>query len=235
MNAIGYFTAFAAIGGILALSTSYAERRNLKTWAPNAVVNTPKLVTTTAVPSPKLAAAAVGAAAVQEPVLMASSPDRTAIAQPPPMRDPDVTSALPKQAEAAAPQVPERSRTPFANACERRGPRQGCQRVQGSRPDRCRSSPLGSRSSSGSLKEEIEAVGANWLRRFAFVGVLALQPLPYRHRRPFAASGAGSTCWHSSLRRRPPRCRRAGRNIRGVSRDGGSPGGNATRSPVARV
>ena len=75
MNAIGYFTAFAAIGGILALSTSYAERRNLKTWAPNAVVNTPKLVATTAVPSPKLAAAAVGSAAVQEPVLMASSPE----------------------------------------------------------------------------------------------------------------------------------------------------------------
>jgi hypothetical protein len=112
MNAIGYFTAFAAIGGILALSTSYAERRNLKTWAPNAVVNTPKLVATTAVPSPKLAAAAlgsaaaVGSAAVQEPVLMASSPEPTAIAQPPPMRDPDETSALPKQAEAAAPQVP---------------------------------------------------------------------------------------------------------------------------------
>ena len=113
MNAIGYFTAFAAIGGILALSTSYAERRNLKTWAPNAVVNTPKLVTTTAVPSPKLAAAAVGAAAVQEPVLMASSPDRTAIAQPPPMRDPDVTSALPKQAEAAAPQVPRALSNPI--------------------------------------------------------------------------------------------------------------------------
>jgi len=105
MNVIGYFTAFAAIGGILALSTSYAERRNLKTWAPNAVVTAPKPVAT--MPSPKPAAPSPDSAKpVQEPVLMASSPEPTAIAQPPPMRDPDETSALPKQAEAAAPEVP---------------------------------------------------------------------------------------------------------------------------------
>src|SRR5215208_3482571 len=43
MRAIGYLTICATIGGILALSTPFTERRSIKTWAPN-VVAAPKPV-----------------------------------------------------------------------------------------------------------------------------------------------------------------------------------------------
>ena len=100
---------------------------------------------------------------MQEPVLMASSPEPTAIAQPPPMRDPDETSALPKQAEAAAPQVPRALSHPIRKRMReaRPSPRLGARPRISTRTRPMPVQPSGSRSSSGSLKEEIEAAGAN--------------------------------------------------------------------------
>jgi len=64
MRAIGYLTVCATIGGILALSTPFTERRSIKTWAPNVVVAAPKPVrqtrqsdrATTGEPAPRASA-----------------------------------------------------------------------------------------------------------------------------------------------------------------------------------
>ena len=58
MRAIGYLTICATIGGILALSTPFTERRSIKTWAPNVVVAAPKPVATV-INAPQSPAAAV--------------------------------------------------------------------------------------------------------------------------------------------------------------------------------
>ena len=58
MRAIGYLTICATIGGILALSTPFTERRSIKTWAPNVVVAAPKPAATV-INAPQSPAAAV--------------------------------------------------------------------------------------------------------------------------------------------------------------------------------
>jgi hypothetical protein len=42
MKARGKLAVFAAITALLMVSTSFSERRNVKTWAPNAVIAEPK-------------------------------------------------------------------------------------------------------------------------------------------------------------------------------------------------
>jgi hypothetical protein len=103
MRAIGYLTICATVGGILALSAPFTERRSIKTWAPNVVVAAPKPVATV-VAAPPSAAAAVALKQVPEPV---AGGEHTAGARPATIgTDPQETGALPKQAEAATREGP---------------------------------------------------------------------------------------------------------------------------------
>ena len=53
MKALCYIAALSVIAAILVVSTSFTERRNVKTWAPNAVIAKPKPFETAAIVSPK--------------------------------------------------------------------------------------------------------------------------------------------------------------------------------------
>jgi len=53
MKALCYIAALSVIAAILVVSTSFTERRNVKTWAPNAVIAKPKPFETAAIASPK--------------------------------------------------------------------------------------------------------------------------------------------------------------------------------------
>ena len=53
MKALCYIAALSVIAAILVVSTSFTERRNVKTWAPNALIAKPKPFETAAIVSPK--------------------------------------------------------------------------------------------------------------------------------------------------------------------------------------
>jgi hypothetical protein len=131
MRAIGYLAICATVGGILALSTPFTERRGVKAWAPNIVVAPPRAVAT-AVDAPKPPGAAdalaaprsvdtavnapkppVGAEAIVNasrpshvPEAVVSRGEPTAPAAPAAIvTEPQETGALPKQADATAREV----------------------------------------------------------------------------------------------------------------------------------
>ena len=58
MRAFSYIAALSLVGAILVASTSFTDRRSVKTWAPNTVVLKPKPLETAALVSPKHDAAA---------------------------------------------------------------------------------------------------------------------------------------------------------------------------------
>ena len=100
MRAIGYVTICATIGGILALSTPFTERRSIKTWAPNVVVAAPKPAATVinAPQSPTAAVAMVDAVKPSHaPETVVGRGEHTAAAQPATIgADPQETGALPE-------------------------------------------------------------------------------------------------------------------------------------------
>jgi hypothetical protein len=105
MRAIGYLTICATVGGILALSTPFTERRSIKTWAPNVVVAAPKPVATAQSPAAAVAMVDVTPSHAPESVLRGG--EHTAPAQPATIgTDPQETGSLPKQAEAATREAP---------------------------------------------------------------------------------------------------------------------------------
>jgi hypothetical protein len=105
MRAIGYLTICATVGGILALSTPFTERRSIKTWAPNVVVAAPKPVATAQSPAAAVAMVDVKPSHAPESVLRGG--EHTAPAQPATIgTDPQETGSLPKQAEAATREAP---------------------------------------------------------------------------------------------------------------------------------
>ena len=135
MRAIGYLTICATVGGILALSTPFTERRSIKTWAPNVVVAAPKPVATVinAPQSPAAAVAMVDAVKPSHaPESVAGEGEHTAPAQPATIgTDPQETGALPKQAEAATREAPR------ANShAARKRPRESRASQRVSRPQR---------------------------------------------------------------------------------------------------
>jgi hypothetical protein len=135
MRAIGYVTICATIGGILALSTPFTERRSIKTWAPNVVVAAPKPAATVinAPQSPTAAVAMVDALKPSHvPETVVGRGEHTAAAQPATIgADPQETGALPKQAEAATREAPR----PNAHAARKR-PRESRPSQRLSRPQR---------------------------------------------------------------------------------------------------
>ena len=106
MRAFGYFAALSMIGAILVASTSFTDRRSVKTWAPNTVVLKPKPLETAALVSPKHDAAAgtlkaEGASlAAPEQVSSAEAPATTRSSTT--VTDPESTGTLPKEVESAA-------------------------------------------------------------------------------------------------------------------------------------
>ena len=134
MRAIGYLAICATIGGILALSTPFTERRSIKTWAPNVVAApTPVAPVINAPHSAEAAVAMVDAVKPSHvPETVVGGGEHTAAAQPATIgTDPQETGALPKQAEAAT------RETPRANAhAARKRPRESRPSHRLSRPRR---------------------------------------------------------------------------------------------------
>ena len=101
MTAFGYIAALSMIGAILVASTSFTDRRSVKTWAPNTVVLKPKPLETAALVSPKHDAAAgtlkaEGASlAAPEQLSSAEAPTRSSTT----VTDPESTGTLPKEVE----------------------------------------------------------------------------------------------------------------------------------------
>ena len=101
MRAFSYIAALSLVGAILVASTSFTDRRSVKTWAPNTVVLKPKPLETAALVSPKHDAAAgtlkaEGASlAAPEQLSSAEAPTRSSTT----VTDPESTGTLPKQVE----------------------------------------------------------------------------------------------------------------------------------------
>ena len=135
MRAIGYLTICATVGGILALSTPFTERRSIKTWAPNVVVAAPKpIATVIAAPqSPAAAVAMVDALKPSHvPETVVGGIEHTAAAQSATIgTDPQETGALPKQADAATREAPRAT-----SHTARKRPRESRSSQRLSRPQR---------------------------------------------------------------------------------------------------
>ena len=135
MRAIGYLTICATVGGILALSTPFTERRSIKTWAPNVVVGAPKpiAIVINAPQSPAAAVAMVDAlkpSHVPETVVGGGEP--TAAAQPATIgTDPQETGALPKQADAATREIPRGTSHAARKRPRESRPRRDCHGLNG--------------------------------------------------------------------------------------------------------
>ena len=103
MRAFSYIAALSLVGAILVASTSFTDRRSVKTWAPNTVVLKPKPLETAALVSPKHDAAAgtlnaEGASlAASEQLSSAKAP--TATRSSTTVTDPESTGTLPKEVE----------------------------------------------------------------------------------------------------------------------------------------
>ena len=101
MRAFSYIAALSLVGAILVASTSFTDRRSVKTWAPNTVVLKPKPLETAALVSPKHDAAAgtlkaEGASlAAPEQLSSAEAPTRSSTT----VTDPESTGTLPKEIE----------------------------------------------------------------------------------------------------------------------------------------
>ena len=74
MTAFGYIAALSMIGAILVASTSFTDRRSVKTWAPNTVVLKPKPLEPAALVSPKHDAAT--GALIREAASLAPAPEQ---------------------------------------------------------------------------------------------------------------------------------------------------------------
>lgn len=110
MTAFGYIAALSMIGAILVASTSFTDRRSVKTWAPSTVVLKPKPLEPAALVSPKHDAAT--GALVREAASLAPAPEQASSAEAPvttrsstTVTDPESTGTLPKEVEPAAPYV----------------------------------------------------------------------------------------------------------------------------------
>ena len=115
MKALCYIAAFAVIAAILAVSTSFTDRRSVKTWAPNAIVAKPKPFETAAIVSPKpdVATGALKldaekpAPAPEQAASGAAAPAATRSSTT--VTDPEATGTLPKlvepTAQSAAPKI----------------------------------------------------------------------------------------------------------------------------------
>ena len=167
MRAIGYLTVCATIGGILALSTPFTERRSIKTWAPNVVVAAPKPVATV-INAPQSPAAAVAMVDAVKPSHVARNRSwgeantllrRNRPRLEPIPRKPVRCRSKPKRRRG---RLRDQIRTRLGNARESRAPRRDCHGLNG----RWRKSPRSlfdlpeSRSSSGWPKEDTENTGS---------------------------------------------------------------------------
>jgi len=102
MKALCYIAALTVIAAILVVSTSFTERRNVKTWAPNAVIAKPKPFETAAIVSPKRDAAT--GAVKSDAANPALAPEQSASGAEAPaatrssttVTDPESTGTLPK-------------------------------------------------------------------------------------------------------------------------------------------
>ena len=102
MKALCYIAALSVIAAILVVSTSFTERRNVKTWAPNAVIAKPKPFETAAIVSPKPDAAT--GAVKSDAANPALAPEQSASGAEAPaatrssttVTDPESTGTLPK-------------------------------------------------------------------------------------------------------------------------------------------
>jgi hypothetical protein len=101
MRAFGYIAALSMIGAILVASTSFTDRRSVKTWAPSTVVQPAALV------SPKHNAAT--GAMKPEAASLAPAPEQVSSVEAPAttrssttVADPETTGTLPKEVEPAA-------------------------------------------------------------------------------------------------------------------------------------
>ncbi len=103
MKALCYIAALSVIAAILVVSTSFTERRNVKTWAPNALVAKPKPFEIAAIVSPK--ADAANGAVKSDAENSAPAPEQAASGAEAPaatrssttVTDPQSTGTLPKQ------------------------------------------------------------------------------------------------------------------------------------------
>jgi hypothetical protein len=107
MTAFGYIAALSMIGAILVASTSFTDRRSVKTWAPSTVVLKLKPLEPAALVSPKHDAAT--GALKPETASLAPAPEQVASVEAPAatrssttVTDPESTGTLPKQVEPAA-------------------------------------------------------------------------------------------------------------------------------------
>ena len=103
MRAFGYFAALSMIGAILVASTSFTDRRSVKTWAPSTVVLKPKPLDPAALVSPKHDAA-TGAlkpegASLAAPEQLSSAEAPAATRSSTTVTDPESTGTLPKEVE----------------------------------------------------------------------------------------------------------------------------------------
>ncbi len=104
MRAFGYFAALSMIGAILVASTSFTDRRSVKTWAPSTVVLKPKPLDPAALVSPKHDAAT--GALKPEAASLAPAPEQVSSVEVPAttrssttVADPETTGTLPKEVE----------------------------------------------------------------------------------------------------------------------------------------
>ena len=219
MKALCYIAALTVIAAILVVSTSFTERRNVKTWAPNAVIAKPKPFETAAIVSPK-PDGAIGA--VKSDVEnSAPAPEQAASGAEAPaatrssttVTDPQSTGTLPKQVEPSTQSMPPKFRQPPRTRCANGGRRHGryasrrrarLSRKSAQRPPR----PLGSRSSSGSPKEETESGFAHRAVVLRGSSCVTLLSTPcYLHRafsRPRRSPSRRSANAHAAAKRRGP-------------------------------
>ena len=103
MRAFSYIAALSLVGAILVASTSFTDRRSVKTWAPNTVVLKPKPLETAALVSPKHDAAAgtlkAEGASLAAPEQLSSAEAPTATRSSTTVTDPESTGTLPKEVE----------------------------------------------------------------------------------------------------------------------------------------
>ena len=105
MTAFGYIAALSMIGAILVASTSFTDRRSVKTWAPSSVVLKPKPLDPPLSPKHDAATGALK----PEAASLAPAPEQVASVEAPATKrssttvaDPETTGTLPKAVEPAA-------------------------------------------------------------------------------------------------------------------------------------
>src|SRR5215203_250409 len=103
MRAFSYIAALSLVGAILVASTSFTDRRSVKTWAPNTVVLKPKPLETAALVSPKHDAAAgtlkAEGASLAAPEQLSSAEAPPATLSPTAVNDPESAGTLPKEGQ----------------------------------------------------------------------------------------------------------------------------------------